>query len=332
MTNKRRKAELTSGQIVSIIILAISFIIILFILYKAYNWNPLIDRETCHESIVYRSSVNWGLIKTSNMVPLKCQTEKVCLTMGGKECTQVGKNSPNNPVTTVKLDKDIISARQQVMDKIAEGMYDCHSMLGEGQLGFMPEKGYPKKYCLICARFVLDEEARQKIEDIRYTELYQDLWKKVAPNKKTYLEYLHPDWKDWRSIWNLFLELKKNIKDDGILGAEQKSITRSDYTIEDWKINLEDENGFVIVAQTEPAGYWQSFALAGGTAIGAGALAATGFGAPVAVTLLAAGGAGATTFWYSSPTGDFEYSPPHIEPYSLERLQSLNCDSFETAP
>ncbi len=472
MTNKKRKGELTSGQIVSIVILAVSFIVILFILYKSYNWNPLIDRETCHQSVVYRSSVNYAGIQTSRMVPLKCQTEKICLTMGGKECIQVGKNTPANPVTTVKLDKDIISARQQVINTIAESMYDCHSMLGEGQLLFMPQKTLNYNYCLICTRFVIDEEARQKLGDIKYTELYQNLGNKVAPNKKTYLEYLHPDWKDWHSIWNLFLELKNNIKDDGItgdvqfrnngeitiesddgliavkkvqytyrkdkgwywnynnegwystasfdkftggtyidvgpfngpnyneinldfikslngkscalgvnallvkadsdnkrlaigtakvilhrgggseelksdsltisnlcdnmeslkLGAEKKSVSRSDYTIEDWKINLEDERGFVLVAQIAPKRYLESFAVSGATTLAIGAIAATGFGAPVALTLAAAGGAGAVAFWYNSPTGEFAYSPPHVEPYNLERLQSLNCDSFETAP
>jgi len=334
-----RKGELTSGQLVSIIILILSFVVIL-LLWRAYYWNPIIDKEACHQSIVFRSSVNFGLIKSSEVVPLKCQTEKICMSIGNQDCPQVGKNTKDNAVEKIKLSKDPLKAKEEVLDRITEAMYDCHSMLGEGKLQFMPEgffdkattsyfSGNPndlgnKNYCLICTRIVLDEEARRQVGDITYSELYLALSKKVTPDKKTYLEYLHPDWKDWRNSANLF----QKIIDDNI---ENHGGTLSNTRFEDWKINLNEEGGVAIIAQMTTKDYWPIIT---GTAavIGGVSLAATGIGAPVGVSLIGAGVAGGATFWYNSPTGDYVYSPPNVEPYSLERLQSMQCDSFETAP
>jgi len=334
---KWEKAEITSSQLIMIIILIISFVIILYFLYSIYNWNPMINQEACHQSIVFRSSVNWGVIKASKIIPLKCQTEKMCMSMSREDCPQVGKNSPNNPVTKVNLDKDPLRAKQQLIDQIAESMRACHSMLGEGQLLFMPNNiGWGVKYwtgtnyCLICTRMVLDNEARLKLDDISYTELYQALGTKVLPEKKTYLEYLYPDWKDWHSIWRLFQQLKEDKL------PQLQNVDR----IEDWKMNISEEGGFAIVAQIAPQSYWMSFTKVG-AGLGTTAVGALVIGAPVTVTIAGAALVGSAIFWYSSPTGEgvegvgqygIAYSPPAVVPYNLQNLQGMNCDSFEAAP
>ncbi len=332
-----KKAELTSGQLVSIVILVISFVIIL-LLWRIYYWNPIIDKQACHQSIVFRSSVNFGVIKSSKIVPLKCQTEKDCFSMSGNDCIQVGKNTEDNTVVKLKLDKDPEKAKQQILSQITESMRDCHSMLGEGKLAFMPEGFFgsssdwsKQNYCLICNRIVLDDEARQKVEDITYPELYRALANKKTSNKKTYLEYLHPEWKDWRSAARLFQDFKKNPKNS--------ESVRNNMKFEDWKMGLADENGFAIIAQIAPYSYWQSVTgsvlVAGGIVLGA-ALTATYVGAPLGITLIVSSvsgaAAGGATFWYSSPTGEFSYSPPSVHPYNLAELQGMNCYSFESAP
>lgn len=322
-----RKGEITSTQLVMLIILIVSFVVVISFLYKIYNWNTLIDKESCHESIVFRSSVNFGFIKSSKIIPLKCRTEKICLSMSGEDCVQVGKNSKENPVTKIKLDKDPAKARSQIIDQLTESMRECHSMLGEGKLLFMPnnvlggEKYWTAtNYCLICSRVVLDEEARDKIGDISYAELYQALGNKALPDKRTYLEYLHPGWKDWHSIGRLFGQLKE----EGL--PQLKEINN----IEEWKIKLSEEKGFAIVSQIAPKSYWVSFTKAG-VGLGTVALGATLIGAPVAVGIAGAGIAGGAIFWYSSPTGEFAYSPPTVLSYNLENLRAMNCDSFEIA-
>lgn len=332
-----KKGEITSGQLILMILLIIGFVIIVYFLYSIFNWNPIIDEQACHESVVFRSTVNFGFIKSSKIVPLKCQTEKICMSMSKNDCNQVGKNTPNNPVTKINLDKDPIKARQQILDQFAESMRKCHSMLGEGQLLFMPERiGWGEKYwtgtnyCLICARIVLDEEAMQKIDDISYAELYRELGTKALPDKKSYLEYLYPDWKDWHSVWRLFQQFKDN----------KLSQLQNINTIEDWKMNISDEGGFAIVAQIAPKSYWMVFTKAG-AGLGATAIGAAIIGAPITVTLGGAALVGGAIFWYYSPTGQgvegvadnpIAYSPPAVVPYSLENLQGMKCDSFEVAP
>jgi hypothetical protein len=334
----KKKAELTSNEITTLVILVISFIIIL-LLWKIYYWNPIINQESCHQSVVFRSSVNFGLIKSSKIVPLKCQTEKTCMTMGGKDCLQVGKPSKDNVITKINLDKDPEKSKQQVIDEIADEMYSCHSMLGEGKLQFMPEGFFAnintknlknandmgnKNYCLICSRIVLDDEAMEKVPDIAYSELYMALSRKVTPDKKTYLEYIHPDWKDWHGIYQLFQAFKES-------NAENYRGTIANMDLKDWKINMSNEGGIAIIAQETTKDYWPIIA---GTAavVGGTALVASGVGAPVGISMIGAGAAGAATFWYNSPTGDFYYSPPSVHLYNLKELQAMQCDSFETAP
>ncbi len=200
-------------------------------------------------------------------------------------------------------------------------------MLGEGKLLFMPnrvewgEKYWTAtNYCLICSRIVLDEEAMEKIGKISYAELYRALGNKMISSEKSYLEYLHPDWKDWHSIGRLFQELKEE-------KIPQLETVRS---LEEWSMDFSKKEGFAIISQIAPKSYWMSL-LKSGTVAGATAVGALLIGAPVAVGVAGAEIAGGVVFWYSSPTGDFVYSPPTVLDYNLENLKGINCDSFETA-
>ena len=194
-------------------------------------------------------------------------------------------------------------------------------MLGEGQLNFMPPGMTDRNYCLICSRIVLDDKAKQEVQDISYSELYQYLSKKRTSDGKSYLEYLHPGWTDWRSSQLLFRDM-------------QASSSNSDFKslkFEDWKIDLSNEKGNAIIAQIAPAGYWKVIAGSGVVVLGVLATA-TYVGAPAGIALIAAGSSGVATFWYGSPGGKFEYSPPEVYPYNLTSLQNMGCYSFETAP
>ena len=78
--------------------------------------------------------------------------------------------------------------------------------------------------------------------------------------------------------------------------VKQTSMSKADFKIEDWKMNINEDGGIAIIAQMEPAGYWKSIA---GTvaAVGITAIAATGVGAPVSIALIGMGAAGGLTFW-----------------------------------
>ena len=320
MKKNNKKAEMTGTATVEILIL-IASIVVIFLFWAAFNWNPTIDRETCHESIVLRSSFNMGFLEVSKKaVPLKCQTEKICL--GGTCELDFGKTTKENLVTKVKLSSNEKEAKTEILDTIANSMYDCHSMLGEGKLNFMPRKGFTQDYCLICSRFALDNSTKN-LPEISYPEFYKYLEAKKNSDGINYLEYLYGV--KTASEMNQNLEELKN-------KLNEKSESKIN-SINDLTINLSLENA--ILAKLSPAGTW-SAVLKGGLVAGAIiAIPITGGASLVAIgaAVVAGGYLGGVVYTKTFPEdSDYEYSPPSIIPYDVESLRALKCSSFETAP
>ena len=322
-----KKGALTAKQLVTLIILVISFVVVL-LLWSLLNFNPVIDKEICHQSVIFRGSFNTPFLQASEVVPLKCQTEKICLT-NKEDCQQFPPPKRGSGVTKIKISKDSSDAREEILETIANAMFDCNSMLGEGKILFMPRSTYDENYCLICSRFVFEEETLKKLNeagfnDISYGDLYKYLQSRETIDGKSYLEFLHPNWIDWRVIQPTFDELKK---------SKTASESLKNLNFNDWIIDRNFEGGYAVVAQIAPKGTWRSWA--GGIAVGAGTiLTLTGIGLPVGIGLIGLGAVvGGATFWYTYPgEGDFEYSPPSIQPFDARTLKGLGCTSFETAP
>ena len=333
MLAKNKKGDITSKFIIGLVLVIIGFIILLFFITRS-DWFSVIDKEACHNSVVYRSTFNLGPIEGSKIIPLKCKTEKICLTMSGDDCIEYGKGTRKNPVTKIKLNSDMIIARREIKDAFANSMVDCHSMLGEGKLNFMPTKTHSTNYGLICSRISFDQKTKEQItEDITYGEFYRYLNEKKTPNGNSYLEYLHPGWDSWSESENLFQVLK----DD----PDDKSLDNLGYN--DWKIILNSDGGYAIITQVGKGGTWSTWTAGSLTAVAAVTgvlLVGTGVGAPVGITLLSVAGAsgaagfatGSAVFWYNYREGKYDYSPPAIFPYDIRTLQSLKITGFETAP
>ncbi len=315
----KKKADLTSKQLVTIIVLIASFAVIL-IFYWQYNWTGTIDKEVCHQSVVMRSTFNYGPFEPGKeVIPLKCKTEKICLTMSGEDCEEFGKPSKKNPITKIK-----VKNKEDIMEAIANAMYECHSMLGEGKLNFMPHKFWDTNYCLICSRFTFDEEAKDKIGEIGYGELYKYLQEKRTPQGQSYLEYLYPGWKNSEKSKELF----KNLQDK----SENPEFKKLRF--EDWKINLHFNQGYAIVSQMITEGTFRSWGKSIMIFVTAAGLSITGIGTPIGIGLMAGAVFGGLSLWYSYPgsSGDFVYSPPAVYPYDVDSLKALKCYSFEIAP
>ena len=323
-----KKGTISIEFIIGVIILIISFVVLLFLLF-GIPFNPAIDKEVCHQSIVYRSTAKVGFIDARNTIPLKCKTEKICLTMSGDDCKELS-STKDNPVRKVKLGKDNNKAREKILEVLAENMVSCHSMLGEGQLNFFPNDfiGFKdNKYGLICTRLVFDKETKDNIKEIGFGEFFAYLEKKTI-NEKSYLEYLYPGWKDSKNSIKLFEEFKKSNPDNKIL---------SNLEFKDWKIDLTQENGYAIIVAIATKEQGLPFAKSlGYAAIPVGvALLATGVGAPVGATLLIGGTAsavvGGVVFWYEY--GDeYRYFPPFLYPYNVQILKNTGIYGFEIAP
>ncbi|MFA5857057.1 MAG: hypothetical protein WC867_06860 [Candidatus Pacearchaeota archaeon] len=320
-----KKAQLVSNQLILLIILLVSFVAILSIFFY-WNWNAGIDRETCHESVVLRSVYNGKFIETSDIVPLKCQTEKICITKGNNCNGIVG--TTKSPVTKIQLSRNKALNNDEIKEAIAGALYDCHSMLGEGKLNFMPRSFWDENYCLICSRFAVDNETNNEIKDISYMELYQYMKSRETPGSRSYLEATYDVSKvdDMRTI----LENVRILFNEANSGAPI-------YRVEDMKIDLTKQN--TIVVQIVPSSTWKSWigGIAGGILVTGGIIAAPfTFGGSLTLTgvgiaVVAGGAVGGVVYYKSLPDGS-QYGYPSIYPYSVDTLNNLKCTSFETAP
>ncbi|MEM0465434.1 MAG: hypothetical protein QXW97_01885 [Candidatus Pacearchaeota archaeon] len=320
--NKKRGSILPDTS-VKIIILVISFVILLLAIgYFVYT--DIIKNSGCKDSIIIRNSINLGFLPVDNIVPLNCVTNKICLTQSGENCKRFGKPDKKQSIFNKKLDKDPEKAKKQVIEKIVEEMLTCQTLFtndkGEPYY-FMPAKWFDfnNKYCLICSRIVLDDEARKNINGITYGELYQKLAEKKIPNGRSYLDFLYSGWQDWRRAQDLYRVFKDKYPD------------KMPDKFEDWKIDLSKEDGIVIVVQMTTKGYLNQILASGAVLLGS-ALVLTYIGAPVGIALIGVGTSAGVTFWYTAPDERYLYSPPAIYGGDIDTLKSLECDSFEFSP
>lgn len=323
-----KRAAMTAKMLVSIIVIALGFVILLFV-YSQFLFTQEIDKQICHESILARHTFNVGILelgKTS--VPLKCQTEKICLFRDKEDCYYAfGDANEENIITEIEINKDDSKAKLDVMDTIANSMYDCHSMLGEGKLNFMPHEWSGKTYCLICSRIALDNVSKNIIENITLVEFFKYLELKKDSEGVSYLRYLYGA--DEASDMNTRLSEAMQYTNEK-LNTGTKSIN-------EYKINLNQENSIQVKVVTE--GTWKSWTkgIVAGT-LWAVAIGGTVFSGGGSLALIAVAGAvtfgGTTTVVVgnSYPHDDYNYIGPLIIPYKVSNLVAGGCTSFETAP
>lgn len=325
---KNKKAAGIVFFLVGLIILIISAGIIFYFIFKT-DFKGDIDSEICRQSIVERATLKAGPLDGSELVPLKCKTKKICFTMSSGDCQEL-ISTEDNPVQKVELSEDFQKAKKEIQEEIAETMVDCHSMLGEGHLNFMPHKLDKKIYGLVCARFAFDDETKRIVNSIGHGEMYSYLENKRVNDNKNYLEYLYPQWKQSENSIKLF----RNFQDsnEGLRGVRFK----------DWKMDFDQDRGYAVIAMLAPSGNWDAWVKGIGTAVaipvGVG-LIASGVGAPVGAVLIGFSGtigtvsivSGGAVLWQNY--GDeFDYAPPFIYPFDSKVLKEIGIYSFEIAP
>jgi len=335
--NQNKRGTVALDKTIILILIVISFAILLFF-YSIFNWNPKIDKEACRESVILRGSLNAGIFQPGReTIPLKCETEKICMTMGS-ECSEFGKPSRLNKITTVKLSNSKAKAQEQVREVIAEALYDCHAILGEGWLNFMPHKSQKERYCLMCSRLALDDRAKQVIDDITYIDLYAYMKQKKTSGGSNFLKLTY----DVERVNDMIylLEEARNIYNQKVREEKEKDPEfplEEIYDVREIKIDMQIENA--IIAQISPATTQRAWviSLGVGAAVAGIMLAPVSFGGSLTITGAGiAALAGATTTGVvlvkTFPGGEKEYLHPTIYPYNLEGLKAIKCTSFETAP
>ncbi len=143
-----KKAELTSKQLITIIILIVSFAIILAF-FLMINLGGDIDKEACRNSVMMAQ-----IPFAKYVVSLKCQTQDVCLSMGSG-CGE-------------KVDETIkVANKEELIEKMVNLLADCWWMMGEGKVDYDKVGS-----CAICYKVYFDEEIKKQ-KEIDYNDLFQ---------------------------------------------------------------------------------------------------------------------------------------------------------------
>ena len=174
---KTKKAELTTKQIVILIVLIISFGIILFFLFRL-NLGDESDKQLCYNSVMNRAN---KAIPTG-VVPLSCQRSYICITQDGS-CENM-----------IEPDKRKVKIEDEVYEALANELSDCWWMFGEGKADYMGTQTIPGLYCSICSQIMFDDSVKKIFNsnefDKRKFYEYMAKTKMGGSNGLTYSEYL----------------------------------------------------------------------------------------------------------------------------------------------
>ncbi len=163
---ENKKADVDWKFFLAVVVIIASFLVILFFYYM-YNWKGEINKQTCHESVILKASMPEVLDRPVANLPLRCQTDKICITgkVFGGECSGfVGEK-----VSVARVSSNKEKQLEDIKGIIANSLYDCWSMMGEGKLNifsreFQLVKGYNSR-CVICARIDFDAELKEKLKE-----------------------------------------------------------------------------------------------------------------------------------------------------------------------
>src|SRR3990167_8695022 len=144
---ENKKGELTTTQLVTIIVLIVSFIIILFLLFRL-NPGEQSNKEICHNSVVLKSTSK-GFAGS-----LDFRINYVCIS-GGDDCKSLTSASK------IEVDLNSKNSENKIMDAVAKEMADCWYMFGEGKADYS-EKASSKTQCAICSIIEFDEKIQEK--------------------------------------------------------------------------------------------------------------------------------------------------------------------------
>src|SRR3989338_2160801 len=182
ISNKR--GDMTTTQIVMLIILIVSFAVLL-ILYFRLGLGELSDKQICYNSVILKSK-SPGSIGAGG---LDCKTNYICIS-GGKDCKDM------IPTKTIDVNP---KEKQEIFKPIAEEMADCWWMFGEGKVDYVEYlvNVFPESHCAVCSVVKFDETIQGEFLDgFDYEEFYNFLSVEQVKEGQSYLNYLYGGIKD----------------------------------------------------------------------------------------------------------------------------------------
>ncbi len=303
LKNKRgnKKGELTTQQIVTLIILITSFIVILFFIFYL-NLGEESDFLKCQNSVALRGSSDL----TANTVPLDCKTHYVCITADG---TCESMTSP---------DIKEVKTKSEVYGVLAKEMRDCWAMFGRGKINYVENNILPNNlYCSICSQIAFDDSLKTDKFFINGFIDQEDFYEnylaktKISGEDMTYLEYLYGI-RDYSGLESFLVS--ENI------GFDQ--------------INL-DKHHYVLMGITAEVSTL-SYIAGGAVVVGAATLYFVGAPAsiPATVGFVLLSAAGGTTGYFVGTTlegeSGNEFMPPILLEVDSDKFEKLECEDVKT--
>lgn len=155
-----KKGMIASDYLGWIILTLVGFGILLFFLFYAFSGtDSFSSRESCKLSVLTRATIPNA---AQSQIPLKCTTEKICLSAdGGKGACYQFAGQQN--IRAVKLRGTIDEQARVIEEESANALYDCWSMMGQGKLdlfgkGFTDSYSLGQSRCVVCSRVALAKD------------------------------------------------------------------------------------------------------------------------------------------------------------------------------
>ncbi len=175
------KAEMTTQQIVLLIILIASFAVILFLLFRL-DLGSTTDDELCRNSVVLSS-------KSSFATTLDCKISRLCITFS-ESCAGSFQSFSLKKINVQKDSQEIIQSA--IFSELASQMSRCNWLFGEGALNYLPFYSQGS-YCAICNEIVFSPELQKKISTLTYQDFYMYLSQENYSKSQKYLQYLYQE-------------------------------------------------------------------------------------------------------------------------------------------
>ena len=284
----RKKGELSTTWIVSIILLLVGFVIISVFFYK-FLFQDTIDKEVCHQSVILRGTAATLAVELEDYVPIKCKTAKYCVT------TRSGKNlcpdmQNEKGVTNIK-----VTNKEQIEKLLVQELLSCWKMMGEGKVSlftqyFASTYGIGNVYptCVVCSRVAYDYDSLEKAKiDLKAINMLAYMNKyRVPGTDKSYFRTLAGDGGQFK-IPDQFYVLEENSKNTELTSEEKAKLDFDGLTKTGGEIkaveNLEEKIGIyrnttaIMFMQITAPGHWQAaknvfgkVAVLGGVAVAGG--------------------------------------------------------------
>jgi hypothetical protein len=202
-TKKNKTGEITTQQIVMLIILITSFAVVLFLLLRL-DLGAESEKEICHNSVVMKGNS----ILPEEALELNCQRSYVCLTEDGS-CEGL-----------IKPEKIKVKSLDEIYNVLGEKMADCWWMFGEGKIDYVGNTATKNNYCSICNQILFDDSLNniEGVEDkISKDELYDYFSKTEISEDETYADYLFGT-SDMESLKKGIMENEENEEGVGTFG------------------------------------------------------------------------------------------------------------------